>query len=183
MHDLFFAFWFMLPAATANTAPIFAARIPRLKDWNAPIDSGRKLHGKPVLGSHKTWRGLISGVVVATVAFGIQQLLVEHWTWLAHTINSDYMYRSVWLLGPLFGIGALGGDAIESFYKRRHNVPSGEKWLPFDQLDYVVGTLLITLPVVRLTLIQYVLILIVWFGMHLLGTYVGWKLGLKDEPI
>src|SRR5206468_5773804 len=107
----------------------------------------------------------------------------RHLAGLAHAINNGYMVRSVWLMGPLFGIGALGGDAVESFYKRRRGVPSGKKWLPFDQLDYIAGTLLITLPVVLLTITQYVLIILVWFGMHLLGTYIGWRLGLKDEPI
>jgi CDP-2,3-bis-(O-geranylgeranyl)-sn-glycerol synthase len=184
ISDILFAFWFMLPAAFANGAPILAARIPKIRNWNARIDFGKMFHGRPLLGSHKTWRGLVSGMVLATVILWLQQVVAEFSNLSVHFVGGiDYPALPTLLLGPLFGLGALGGDAIESFFKRRHGTESGGSWPPFDQLDYVIGAVLVSLPFVILTLRQYILIFIIWFCMHLLGTYVGWRVGLKEKPI
>jgi len=40
--------------------------------------------------------------------------------------------------------GALLGDIVESFFKRRMGKERGEDWIPFDQLDFVVGALLLS---------------------------------------
>ena len=37
--------------------------------------------------------------------------------------------------------GALMGDIIESFFKRRIGKKRGEDWIPFDQLDFILGVL------------------------------------------
>lgn len=174
----------MLPAAIANGIPILTARLPLLRNWDARIDFGKKFHGRPLLGSHKTWRGLISGMVVATVVLWLQQLMAANSGWTdSFTGGISYAELPVLVLGPLFGLGALGGDAVESFFKRRRGTKSGGSWVPFDQLDYIVGALLVSLPFAVLTFRQYVLIFIIWFCMHLLGTYIGWRLGLKDQPV
>ena len=43
----------------------------------------------------------------------------------------------------LFSIcfGALIGDIIESFFKRRVGIERGKNWIPFDQLDFILGVL------------------------------------------
>lgn len=184
LHDIAFAFWFMLPAATANGAPIITARLPWLQRWNARLDFGKKFHGRPLLGSHKTWRGLISGMLIATLVLWLQQELIAHIQWFGNFSGGvNYAALPTWLLGPLFGLGALGGDAIESFFKRRHGTNSGKSWFPFDQIDYIVGALLVSLPFIVLTLRQYIFTVIIWFGLHIASTYAGWRLGLKDQPI
>lgn len=184
IHDLLFAFWFMLPAFVANGAPLLAARIPGIERWNARMDFSKRFHGRPLLGSHKTWRGLVSGMVAATIVLWLQQLAVSSFGWTdAFTGGIKYMELPTLLLGPLFGLGALGGDAVESFFKRRHGTKSGASWVPFDQIDYIIGAVLVSLPFMILTVRQYVLIFVIWFLMHLLGTYVGWRIGLKDRPV
>lgn len=184
IHAILFALWFLLPAADANMAPIFAAHLPWLKRFDAPIDGGRTFHGKPLLGTHKTWRGLLAGMVVSTLIFWLQQVLLAHVGWLRPLAGGvDYAALPTFVLGPLFGLGALGGDAVKSFFKRRVGVESGKSWLPFDQLDYVIGGILVTLPFVRLAWTQYLTMLIVWFLMHLLFSYLGWLLHLKEAPV
>jgi CDP-2,3-bis-(O-geranylgeranyl)-sn-glycerol synthase len=174
----------MLPAAAANAAPIISARLPLLERWNTRMDFGKKYHGAPVLGSHKTWRGLVSGMVIATLVLWVQQVLAGNFDafWI-FTGGVDYPALPTLLLGPLFGLGALGGDAIESFFKRRHGTPSGESWLPFDQLDYIIGAVVVSLPFFILTWRQYLLIFVIWFFVHLASTYAGWKVGLKAKPV
>lgn len=183
-QDILFAIWFLLPAAAANAVPIFAAAIPMLKKYDAPIDGGKTFLGHPILGPHKTWRGIIAGIIIAAFVLWIQQLLAGHFGW-ASFITGDVNYAAlpVLILGPLFAIGALGGDAIESFFKRQRNIKSGGSWIPFDQLDYIIGSVLISLFFVILSPMQYVWIFIVWFLMHILASYIGYKLGLKKDPI
>jgi CDP-2,3-bis-(O-geranylgeranyl)-sn-glycerol synthase len=184
MNDILFAIWFLLPAALANSAPVFSSRIPGLKKLDAPIDGGRAYRGKAVLGKNKTWRGLISGVVVATVVLALEQWAAANFDWTtAWTGGVDYSLLPTWLLGPAFGLGALGGDALESFFKRQRGIESGGSWMPFDQLDYIAGAVLLSLPIVVAAFSQYVWMFIVWFLVHIGSTIVGWKLGLKDRPL
>lgn len=184
LQDVLLAVWFMLPAAFANAIPVLAAATPGLKKLDAPIDGGKTWRGYPLLGPHKTWRGIIAGVIIATFTLWIQQYLAGHYDW-AHFIagNVDYSTLPVLILGPLFALGALGGDAVESFFKRQRNIQSGKAWVPFDQLDYIIGSVFISLFFVILTPLQYVFIFIIWFGMHIASTFIGYKLGLKKDPI
>lgn len=184
IQDILFAIWFLLPAALANAAPIVAAAIPWLKSFDAPIDNGRTFRGKAIFGPHKTWRGLISGMVVATCILWVQQQCVAHTTWGSSIAGGvDYQALPVLILGPLFAIGALGGDVIESFLKRQRGIASGRSWVPFDQLDYIIGAIIISLLFVRLSLMSYVWMIVLWFLAHLLASYVGWRIGLKKAPI
>jgi len=184
LQDILFVLWFLLPAAASNAAPIFSAAIPFLKKFDAPIDGGEKLNGRRIFGAHKTWRGIISGIVVATILLAVQQYLFLNFEWVKFVSGGiDYAALPVLILGPLFAIGALGGDAIESFFKRQRGIKSGGKWIPFDQIDYIIGSVIVSLFFVILTPIQYVLIFVVWFLAHILASYIGYKLGLKKDPI
>jgi hypothetical protein len=184
LNDIFFALWFFLPAAIANVVPILVAPMPVLRNYNAPIDHGLTFRGKRVLGSHKTWRGLITGVIFSTITLWLQQLAVEHSAWF-HTATADVNYTQLptLILGPLFGLGALGGDAIESFFKRQRGVAPGKGWFPFDQIDYIVGGALVSIPFARLTLLQYVWLIVIWLGVHVVASYIGYLLKLKEQPI
>lgn len=184
VRDALFALWFLLPAGAANVAPIFAAHIPGLKKYDAPIDGGAKMNGRRLLGSHKTWRGIISGLVLATLALGLQQLAFHNFDW-AKYLSGDVNYDAIWVfaLGPAFAIGALGGDAIESFFKRRRGIRAGRPWYVFDQLDYVAGGIIASLPFVRASLAEYIWMIVIWFAAHLIASYIGWLLKLKDAPI
>src|ERR1700739_3392699 len=82
LKDLFFTLWFFLPAGAANVTPIFMAQVRQLKQFDAPMDLGKTFRGKRIFGSHKTWRGLIAGIIFGTLTLELQQLLVQHLGWL-----------------------------------------------------------------------------------------------------
>ena len=182
-RDAFLAIWFLLPAAVANMTPIFMAKLPWVRQWDAPLDFGRKWRGREIFGSHKTWRGIISGTLVAMLIFWLQQIIYGHSTWVQH-ICSGLDYSSLpLLLGPLLGFGALAGDAVKSFFKRQFGVASGQSWFPFDQLDYIVGAIIVSFFFVSLPVAVYIWMLLIWFVMHVVVSYCGWRVGLKDAPI
>lgn len=176
MNDFIFALWFFLPAGIANVMPVFASKAPVLKNWNTPVDVGLKLRGKPILGPHKTIRGILFGTVAGTLVFYLQ-------TKFENNIGGlDYVTLTIWL-GALLSFGALFGDMVKSFFKRQFNVSSGKSWFPFDQLDYIFGGLIFSSLIVALNLRQYIAILLVWFGIHLISSYLGYHLKLKKDPI
>jgi CDP-2,3-bis-(O-geranylgeranyl)-sn-glycerol synthase len=182
--DILFSLWFFLPAGVANMSPIFVARIPVLNKFNQPIDVGKTLRGVPIFGPHKTWRGLASGVLAGVIVLWLQQLAYTNYQWAVNISDGlDYNSLPIILLGALLGFGALTGDMIKSFFKRRVGQQSGDSWFPFDQLDYIAGGLLASSIVVRLEFAQYVWIVSLWFLLHLLSSYIGYQLYLKDKPI
>ena len=174
MDFIIYAFLFFLPAGIANASPVLAVKIPWLNQFNTPIDFGKSWRGKRLLGNNKTWRGLIFGTLMA-MATGI---LVGYF---ANPQASD-VSRTL-LIGGLMGFGALTGDAIESFFKRQRGIPSGSSWFPFDQTDYIIGGLLFVYPITQIPLALMAAILVIYFGLHLLFSYIGYKLGLKKKPI
>lgn len=182
--ELFFALWFFLPAAIANMMPIFAARWKSLKRYDYPMDFHKTFRGKRIFGDHKTIRGLVVGMVFSTLVLWLQQLAVQHIHFVATlTDQVDYRQLSVLILGPLFGLGALLGDAIESFFKRQRGVKPGDGWFPFDQTDYIIGGAIATMPFVQLSILQYIWLIFIWLIIHVISTFVGYKLGLKDKPL
>lgn len=182
MSELIFALWFFLPAGVANAAPVFANKIPILKNWKTPVDFGKSYRGKRILGDNKSWRGIISG----TLTGGITALLV----YLIYPNAAEVLWYNpivpaldMFVVGCALGFGALFGDVVESFFKRQYGVPAGHSWFPFDQIDYILGGLLLVTPFVSLQSIQYIVIIATWFGLHIFFAYAGYLLRLKDKPI
>jgi CDP-2,3-bis-(O-geranylgeranyl)-sn-glycerol synthase len=184
LDHILVALWFFIPAGIANVTPIFLAKIPGLNRLKTPLDFGRTWRGKPIFGTNKTWRGLIGGVITATLCVWLQVWLSHHVGWIANlTASIDYADMNPLILGPLFAIGALGGDALESFFKRQRGIAPGRSWFPWDQTDYIIGASLTTFAFVSLSWYQYVLILLIWTMVHLVSSYIGFKLKLKERPI
>jgi len=176
------AFWVFLPAGIANMSPVLANKIPLLNKWTTPLDFGKSWHNKRISGNNKTWRGLIFGTfgggLCGWLIFIIQPSIFEN---VARSTSFSNIHAI--LLGCALGFGALFGDAVESFFKRRRNVASGEKWFPFDQLDYIIGGLIFAFPLIRLSLSSVAQVLIIYFMLHLIVSYIGYLLKLKDKPI
>lgn len=184
MGLILFALWFFLPAGVANSAPVFANKVPLLKRLGMPIDGGKSYRGKRIFGDHKTVRGFVVGVISAIAIAGLQMVLYSNFEWAKTLSRSiDYSDPIVLLLGALLGFGALFGDAVESFFKRQLSIPSGKSWFPYDQIDYIVGALIMSAPIVSLRTSEYIAIFIVWFLIHPVATFIAWTLKLKDSPI
>lgn len=181
IEAVLFALWFFLPAGVANATPVFANRVPILNRWKTPLDFGRSWRGKRLFGTNKTWRGLVFGTLVgaltASLMYGIYP---EFASQLNFTSNPLAQMVS---LGGLLGAGALIGDAIESMIKRQLGVSPGESWFPFDQVDYIFGGIILSSLVFTLQPLQNLTILAVYFGLHIITSYLGFLIGLKDKPI
>ena len=162
------ALYFFLPAYFANMAPVLLKWIPLP---NKPIQ-------EKILGANKTWRGLFLGIGLGTLVFYLQKLAYQAgFTSLALI---DYDGFSI-LLGILLGSGALLGDLIKSYFKRKRKIKPGQRWMPWDQLDFVLGGLILGMLVyVPPPEIVLVLLVISPF-LHILFNHLGYWLRIRDS--
>jgi len=120
------ALWIMLPAYLPN--PVAA-----LCGGGSPIDCGKNFSdGNRVFGDGKTWRGLIAGIS-AGIVIGFIQI------WVSGAYDLSYLPRQTLLSVTLLAVGALLGDLVKSFFKRRFGKERGAKWPVADQYDLVAG--------------------------------------------
>ena len=183
-HDALFGLWFFAPAGVANLTPVLIYKLPGLRDWKTPLDFGHQFRGHRLSGDNKTWRGVIGGMIIGTLALWLQVTLFKHSAWIVSVSRPlDYSSLPILRLGLLMSFGALAGDAAKSFFKRQFAVPSGHSWFPFDQLDYIIGGLIFSAMIVRLSVAFYVWVVLDYFVLHLLFSYIGYVLKLKDRPI
>jgi CDP-2,3-bis-(O-geranylgeranyl)-sn-glycerol synthase len=167
-------FYFMLPAYFANMAPV--AVKDYFKPLAVPLDFNKKFKGKRILGSHKTLRGLLAGIVVGIIIAFIQFQLLKI-PFFAGISLLDY---NKWVsIGVLMGAGALIGDMIKSFFKRRVNIKPGGRWIPFDQLDYVIGALVFISVVYIPSLSVIITALILSFLLHIIANHLAYYLGIR----
>ncbi|HTF89558.1 MAG TPA: CDP-archaeol synthase [Planctomycetota bacterium] len=172
--------WFLLPMTAANMAPVFARHL--LPTWDWPVDGGREFREARIFGSHKTWRGIVFGILAAALVSWLQSMVHERWS-LAREIGVlDYGMHPL-VYGALLGAGALGGDLLKSFAKRRVGVPPGKSWIPFDQVDWMIGGLAVAALLTKLEIVFAGVALLVALGGTLLVRYVGYLIRLNDEPI
>lgn len=170
------ALYLMLPAYLANMAPVFAGKIWGHK-FSLPLDLGQKYHGQDILGKNKTWRGLIVAVITAIVVVYIQGALMNN-KFFSSLSLFDYTAIDPIVYGFILGFGVILGDAIKSFFKRRKNLKPGDKWLPWDQLDFL-GALLLLLFIYQPAWQIFLIILIISPLLPMATNWLGFKLKIK----
>ncbi len=171
--------YFFLPAGVANMSPVLFKN--KLRWLARPVDGGRQLGGRPIFGSHKTWRGLIVAPIMAEALFLIERFAALQWestiSWSVFNLT-----EIPWWFGFALGAGAILGDLIKSFFKRRVSVAPGKSWFPFDQLDFLIGAGLVTMLVAELTSGMWLTIILLGPFLHIAVNRVGFWLKLKDTP-
>lgn len=173
---------FFLPAGLANLTPVLANRVPLLNKWDTPMDFGKSVNGIRILGNNKRWRGLVCGTLFGAFSSLVIYLIAGK-SYYTGDMVPIFPHVDALLGGFLLGFGALAGDALESFLKRQRGIKSGESWFPFDQIDYILGGIVCSIPLVGFDLRRTIIILVAFFGLHLLFSWIAFKLGLKDQPI
>lgn len=170
--------WILLPGAIANGAPVVAEKVFPL--WLTPMDFGLKIRGKRLFGEHKTIRGLLSGIFVAITVSYVLSVIKK--LYLADLPLLDYSTNTV-LYGLASGCGALFGDALKSTVKRQLNIPPGKSWFPFDQIDWILGIIIVYKLAFGMNFPTFIVTLITGILVHLLGRLLGYLIGLNKEAI
>lgn len=155
LNTVLSSIWTYLPAYFANATPVAFGGGP-------PLDGGENwLDGKPFLGSHKTLRGCVVGILAGLLIGTLQGSMLS---------------------GLAQGIGAILGDLISSFLKRRWNVAPGESYPLLDQLDFIIIAVILSQPFTNSTLMEILSILVVTVPIHYATNYFSWLIKMKENP-
>ncbi len=166
VKEVFDALYYIFPAYCANAAPVIFG-------GGTPLDLGRRfIDGKPILGPNKTVRGFISGIIIGTIVGYAQERLAP---------NIGLARGSV-ALGFILSLGALIGDLIGSFIKRRLDLEPGAKFPISDQIDFVLFALLFSFMVKPPTLIDAIIIILLTPPIHLSTNIIAYLLNMKKKP-
>ena len=146
----------------ANGAPIITRYF--LKDYGDwPVDGGRCcLDGQRWLGDSKTWRGIIASCVV-TVTFALALALPSH-------------------IGLLIAVGAMAGDVLSSFIKRRLKMASSSMALGIDQVPEALLPLLVVQPIFQLSGVDIVALTVAFIVLELVLSRILFRMGIREQP-
>ncbi len=168
--DIAAALWFIFPAYCANAAPVIFG-------GGKPMDLGKNfIDGKPLFGSHKTFQGFFAGIIVGTLVGVAQTLIYEQ---VLFQYSPQFQYSIV--LGFMMSIGAVIGDLIESCIKRRINRSPGSNLPIADQLDFILGAFLFSIPVSPPSLVTALIILLITIPTHWITNLGAALLNMKNK--
>lgn len=131
--------YFILPAYVSNgSALVFGGGLPL--DFKKTDKNGNRWIGNGV-----TWRGLIGGTIMGTLMGAIQGLLgpiiLENFGEFIYTPICTNLVEGI-IVGFLLGFGAMVGDAVGSFLKRRVGIGQGKPAPILDQIDFLIVALI-----------------------------------------
>ncbi len=170
--------WFLMPAYVAILFPVLTKNISFL---DKPVDLGKKFKGKRIFGKNKTYRGLFFGFLAGMIMTTIQIILfkysiIQNLSWI------DYSESGL-LIGVLLSFGALLGDLVKSFFKRRLNIKPSEPWIFFDQADYIFGAILLVSIVYLPNWDRILILFITGIIIHFISVWISYLLGIKKHWI
>jgi CDP-2,3-bis-(O-geranylgeranyl)-sn-glycerol synthase len=148
--------WLFLPAYFANAAPV-------LLHGGGPLDGGMNWSdGKRILGDHKTVYGTLYGVAVGAAVALAQGNLAQ---------------------GLLFSVGAILGDLLFAFIKRRLGIQPGKPLPLWDQVGFIILAILLgSLIEPRPTWQQDIAMIVTTIPVHYTSNLFAWGLSWKKEP-
>lgn len=169
--------YFILPAYFSNGSGLVFG-------GGTPVDFGKSdKKGNRWIGDGVTWRGFIAGTIIGTLTGAVQgyfgpDLMQAFGQYIITPIATDL--HSGIMIGFLLGFGALLGDALGSFIKRRMGIGRGKPAPILDQLDFIIVALILVSLVVELNLLCVVLSIILTLFIHLIANTGAYLLGMKD---
>ncbi|MDO8627775.1 MAG: CDP-2,3-bis-(O-geranylgeranyl)-sn-glycerol synthase [Candidatus Diapherotrites archaeon] len=151
-----------------------------------PLDFGLKFFdGKPLFGKSKTWKGAINAIIAGTVTALILTIIFSNTAYVCPEVQCQKPLEFVpdyVVYGFLSSFGAILGDALGSFAKRRLGIESGKESVILDQLPFVLVALAVTSGMFLPNLEEFVVIIILTIIMHRFANWLAFNLHLKKVP-
>ncbi len=134
------------------------------------MDFGRNfVDGKRIFGDNKTFRGFFFGW---GVGFGVG---------LVEGLVFGFQNYPV-LFALLIPFGALLGDLTGAFIKRRIGIKPGGLLPIVDQIDFVVGAVVFSIPLALISWEVAATVLLITPPIHLFTNFLAYKIKLKKNP-
>lgn len=127
------------------------------------IDFGRLfIDGKPIFGRGKTFKGFFLGLIMGVITGSI----------LGISLSTSF----------LVGFGALLGDLMSAFIKRRLSIKTGDPAPILDQFDFVLGATLLSQAWKYLDPRSILIIMALTPAIHLVSNSLAFLIGVKKVP-
>ncbi len=166
---------FILPAYVANAAPVLLGGLH-------PIDRGIRFFDKrPIFGPSKTWLGVLGGLSAGMLCAVLEAHLLRGTPFDLFAGQASYYL----IAGFLLSVGALAGDLLGSFFKRRWGFASGQPSFIWDQLSFLVVALLLVQPLgFPLASDPYLVafLLVFTYVVHRVANLLAHSWGIKKVP-
>ena len=175
-------FYFFLPAYFANMTPPLIKKANLFNSLDIEVDFGKKFLGQPILGKHKSWRGVIFGILIGFLVALIQGHLYQFPTFQKISLL-DYSQINIFLFGFLISAGTIFGDLLFAFIKRRLKIRPGVPFIPFDQTNYVIGAAIFLTPIFKIEIMVWLTLFILTFFLHLIFNWLGYYLKLHSAKL
>lgn len=146
----------------ANGTPVIAKKLlgSRLA---YPLDAGKKyFDGRPLFGDSKTYRGIVSSVLVTSGGAAL----------IGYSIQT----------GILFAIASLAGDLVSSFIKRRLGRQPSSRALGLDQLPESIFPLLFFWQTLGLNMAIAATVVIIFFAGEIILSRILFRLNIREHP-
>ena len=160
---------FVLPAYVANASPV-------LFGGGTRVDFGQSFNdGKAFFGSGKTWRGMLAGVVFGT--FTGFALALAGDLFLPQLSFHDRM-----VVAFLLSLGAVVGDLVGSFVKRRSGIKPGAQHEFFDQLLFLGFALALASALHLPSATEIAALVAATYVLHKAANWLAHKANVKAVP-
>lgn len=158
--------WTILPAllliAAANSAPVLGKKVFGAR-FAHPLDGGRVfIDGKRWLGDSKTLRGIVLAFAASLACAAVLALPAE--------------------AGLKAAFGAMAGDLLSSFIKRRLDRPSSSRATGLDQVPESLIPAILLRGDLGLGLMEIAVTVSVFFIGEILLSRILFRWHIRDEP-
>ena len=160
--QLVLVFQLLVLLTIANGSPVVATKI--FGDaFSRQLDGGVLfLDGRPLFGPTKTMRGVVVSLLATPIVGALIGLGAE--------------------VGILVAAGAMAGDLLSSFVKRRMGLPPSAMALGLDQIPESFIPLAACRTLLPLTTLDIVAALTIFFVGELVLSRILYRLHLRDRP-
>lgn len=146
----------------ANGGPIIARLVFKSR-YDMAVDAGRCfVDGRPLFGNSKTWRGLLSSIVLTSA--------------VAVIVGVGFT------IGVLVALGAMSGDLMASFIKRRLSMAPSSMALFLDQIPESLIPAMFLMHIYTLSWLDVTVIVVMFTCIELILSVLLYKIGIRKHP-
>ena len=155
-----------------------------------PLDGGRMLRGRPILGENKTLRGFVVMIPAAALAFAVVSALLSLPQGVPPATLWQLTPTGYAALGAWAGFGFMAGELPNSFVKRQLGILPGQApasrptraiCFIIDHIDSIVGMLVAVTIAVHTPWTTWLWVLILGPSIHWLFSWLLYRMGVKGR--
>lgn len=179
-----------MPIILGSVIHMIAAKMQFYQKIALPLDFYKTIGGKRIFGDNKTFAGVLVlpiSCMAMQILWGVlcKQLHISDWNQLYVAYPNSISFNAV--VGFMFGIIYILFELPNSFIKRRLEIPPGKTvkgwrgifFFLYDQVDSLIGVMLILVVVSHISMLQYLRYVILGGVTHITINIILYRLKIR----